>query len=106
MDAHRKIIYQLTLLRNFYWNNKGEMNAYWRRVLPRYLITWEASEYPCYVFQSDLSKAFNAINFITVNVNLSEYKEDILWGLEDTGKMVNPNEKFSITIQESLLTNS
>jgi hypothetical protein len=52
-------IRKLLVLDGFSWNFKGEADLYRRRPFPRQFLQNEASDYPCYVFQSELSKAFN-----------------------------------------------
>jgi hypothetical protein len=73
-----KIIKQLTRISSFIWYYKGEAELYRRRSYPDYLLAREASEHPCYVFQSELSKAFNSISHITLRVDVSEYKEELM----------------------------
>jgi hypothetical protein len=78
IENHRDIINDLTKIDGFVWlSNKGEADQYRRRKLPQYLIAQEVSGFPCYIFQSELSKAFNSISHITLKVNLMEYQQVI-----------------------------
>jgi phosphatidylinositol-4,5-bisphosphate 3-kinase catalytic subunit alpha/beta/delta len=78
IKIHRVIIKNLTKIDGFVWlSNKGEADQYRRRKLPQYLIAREVSNFPCYIFQSELSKAFNSISHITLKVNLMEYQQVI-----------------------------
>jgi phosphatidylinositol-4,5-bisphosphate 3-kinase catalytic subunit alpha/beta/delta len=78
IKIHRVIINNLTKIDGFVWlSNKGEADQYRRRKLPQYLIAREVSNFPCYIFQSELSKAFNSISHITLKVNLMEYQQVI-----------------------------
>ena len=67
--------------------------------MPQYLIAREVSDYPCYIFQSELSKAFNSISHITLKVSIMEYSASI----NSTTK--TPQELF-VEIKESLVTSS
>jgi predicted nucleotide-binding protein (sugar kinase/HSP70/actin superfamily) len=62
-------------LEGFSWNFRGEADLYRRRHFPRQFLQNEASDYPCYVFNSELSKAFNRMGDIDTVVDLSEYRE-------------------------------
>jgi len=96
------IIKNLTKIEGFIWlANKGEGDKYRRRKLPQYLIARELSDYPCYIFQSELSKAFNQISHITLRVNLMEYGKKIL----SKNKYLRENE-FFVEVKESLVTSS
>lgn len=53
--------------------NRSEADRYRRRKIPQYLIARESSDTPCYVHQSELSKAFNSISHITLKVYIMEY---------------------------------
>ncbi|CAI2363985.1 unnamed protein product [Moneuplotes crassus] len=102
IQKHRNIIRNLIKLEGFIWlSNKGEADKYRRRKLPQYLLTRELSDYPCYIFQSELSKAFNSIPHINLRVNLMKYDDKI--------KMKKKNKaikKFFVEIKESLVTSS
>ena len=100
-NKHRNIIRRLTKLDGFIWLfNKGEADQYRRRKLPQYLIAREVSDYPSYVFQSELSKAFNSISHILLRVNLMEYS-----ALLSNNKKGNTSDHF-VEIKESLVTSS
>lgn len=73
-QIHLYKIRKLLLLDNFSWNFKGEADMYRRRTFPRKFLQNEASDYPCYVFQSELSKAFNHKGEIETEIDLQEYK--------------------------------
>jgi hypothetical protein len=63
------------ILENFSWNFKGEADLYRRRHFPRQFLQNEASDYPCYVFNSELSKAFNRMGDIDTVVDLTEFRD-------------------------------
>lgn len=91
----------MLLLPGFSWNFKGEADLYRRRPFPRNFLQNEASDYPCYVFQSELSKAFNNQADIKTIVDLLEFEKEI--------KLVNKNVKnsnFTIEHTESLVTST
>ena len=94
-----KIIKQLTRIKSFIWYYKGEADLYRRRMFPDYLLAREASEYPCYVFQSELSKAYNSVSHINLIVDVGEYKEELM----DEG---DSDESLRLRFQESLVTSS
>lgn len=73
-QIHLYKIRKLLVLEGFSWNFKGEADLYRRRPFPRQFLQYEASNYPCYVFQSELSKAFNHKGEIETIVDLLEYK--------------------------------
>ena len=62
----------LLLLDNFVWN-MSEAESYRRRPFPIKFLQNEASPFPCYVFSSPLSKAFNDYKEIQVIVSLIEF---------------------------------
>lgn len=101
IDAHLATIKTLTGLPGFTWNYKdqGEGDLYRRRKFPKYLLAREASDYPCYVYQSELSKAFNSVSHINIKVDISEYREELL---EDQ----NASEALFVAFTESLVTSS
>ena len=78
IKIHYNIIKNLTWINTFVWYYKGEADQYRRRWFPQYLLAREASDYPCYVYQSELSKAFNRLSKIKLLVDISEYKEMIV----------------------------
>ena len=79
--------------------NRSEADRYRRRKLPQYLIAREISEFPCYVCQSELSKAFNSISHIVLRVYIMNYASLI----KSASK--RPYDLF-IEITESLVTSS
>ena len=100
IKKHRNIIRRLTKLDDFIWLfNRGEVDQYRRRKLPQYLIAREISDYPSYVFQSELSKAFNSISHILLRVNLMEYSKILMNSTKNT------SDHF-VEIKESLVTSS
>ena len=75
-----KTLYEMTkmlVLEGFSWVFMGEAETYRRRPFPLKFLHNECSDYPCYVFTSELSKAFNHIADIEVIVNLTEFKDQI-----------------------------
>ena len=63
----------MLLLENFSWTFVGEADSYRRRPFPLKFLQYESSDYPSYVFESELSKAFNHVGDIPTDVDLSEY---------------------------------
>lgn len=61
-------------LDGFKWQFKGEADLYRRRPFPKSFLQPEASAYPCYLFNSELSKAFNSRGEIAVEVDIAEFK--------------------------------
>jgi len=77
-DRDRNILYRirkLLMAENFSWNFK-EADLYKRRTFPKSFLQNECSSYPCYVFQSPLSKAFNSYTHIKAEVEISEFVPD------------------------------
>jgi hypothetical protein len=72
---HLYKIRKLLLLDGFSWNFKGEADLYRRRHFPKQFLQNEASDFPCYVFNSELSKAFNHKGDIETKVDITEYSE-------------------------------
>jgi len=66
-------ITKMLLLDGFSWTFIGEADSYRRRPFPLKFLQHECSDYPCYVFTSELSKAFNHVGDIPIEVDLSEY---------------------------------
>ena len=66
-------ITKMLLLDGFSWTFVGEADSYRRRPFPLKFLQYECSDYPVYVFNSELSKAFNSIDGIETIVDLSEY---------------------------------
>jgi len=67
----------MLVLPNFQWIFVGEADTYRRRQFPLKFLHPECSDYPCYAFDSELSKAFDAINAIKTVVDLSEFETTI-----------------------------
>ena len=55
----------------------GEAESYRRRPFPLKFLKNECSDYPVYVFTSELSKAFDSESEIETIVDISEYKDTI-----------------------------
>ena len=68
---------KMLVLPNFSWTFMGEADSYRRRPFPLKFLNYECSDYPCYVFTSELSKAFDKIADIRCIVDLSEFKSQI-----------------------------
>lgn len=66
-------MFKMMVLPRFMWIFMGEADSYRRRPFPLKFLQYECSDYPCYVFTSELSKAFNSISFIETEIDLSEY---------------------------------
>ena len=67
----------MLLLPKFSWTFVGEAESYRRRPFPLNFLQNECSNYPCYVFSSELSKAFNQEAELPTEVDLSEFKSII-----------------------------
>lgn len=92
-------ITQLLVLPNFSWTFVGEADSYRRRPFPLKFLQYECSDYPCYVFTSELSKAFNSIGDIQTEVDLSEYA--------NTLSIRHPRQdKYEYKEKESLVTST
>ena len=65
-------IRRLLDLKDFHWDFR-EAEAYRRRQFPAPFLQNECSKYPCYVFQSPLSKAFNKDKKIKARIDLGEF---------------------------------
>jgi phosphatidylinositol-4,5-bisphosphate 3-kinase len=75
-----KTLYEMTkmlILPEFSWTFVGEADSFRRRPFPLKFLQYECSDFPCYVFESELSKAFNDIGIIQTEVDLSEYTTKI-----------------------------
>lgn len=82
---HYDIIRRMLQMPRFNWmyEQSAEVNRYRRRLLPykyflsnsRTLLNEEASNYPVYIYQSELSKAFSDKVDIDVEVDLMEYED-------------------------------
>jgi len=68
---------QMLVLDKFRWTFMGEADSYRRRPFPMKFLKNECSDYPVYVFTSELSKAFDDVPEIKVIVDLSEFKDTI-----------------------------
>ncbi|CDW85366.1 phosphatidylinositol 3-and 4-kinase family protein [Stylonychia lemnae] len=99
---HLYKIRKLLVLEGFSWNFKGEADMYRRRPFPRQFLQNEASDYPCYVFQSELSKAFNNKGEIDTVVDLLEYKQQMY----NEGRIQNMDQDLVITFNESLVNST
>ena len=58
-------------LPHFHWDFR-EAEFYRRRNFPVKFLQNECSKYPCYVFQSPLSKAFNTKKYIEAEIDISK----------------------------------
>ena len=67
-----KNIKKLLDLKNFYWDFR-EADYYRRRQFPTAFLQNECSPYPCYVFDSPLSKAFNSKKYIEALVDITKF---------------------------------
>lgn len=75
-----KALYEMTKMlvqEGFSWTFMGEADSYRRRPFPLKFLHYECSDFPSYVFTSELSKAFNHVGDIDVEVDLSEYRKVI-----------------------------
>jgi hypothetical protein len=70
-------IVKMLVLPKFSWTFVGEADSYRRRPFPLKFLQYECSDYPCYAFTSELSKAFNHLGDIQTEVNLREFSNDI-----------------------------
>jgi len=98
-QIHLYKIRKLLVLDNFSWNFKGEADLYRRRPFPKRFMHPEASDYPCYVFQSELSKAFNHKGDIETIVDLIEYRYTL-------AAQAGAQGKFQVRFKESLVTST
>ena len=62
---------KMLVLPNFSYIFAGEADSYRRRPFPLKFLQYECSDFPCYVFESELSKAFDDIGVIETEVDLS-----------------------------------
>lgn len=65
-------IRKLLVLKDFSWNFK-DANIFRRMPFQAKFLQNECSPYPCYVFQSPLSKAFDSKNVINAEIDVSEF---------------------------------
>ena len=85
-----KSIKKLLDLKDFYWDFR-EADYYRRRQFPISFLQNECSPYPCYVFDSPLSKAFNSEKYIKAHVDITKFV---------------PNAADKIKIKEELVTST
>lgn len=72
-ERNKQVLYKMRMLlsqENFLWNFH-DSDYYRRRTFPKEFLTNEASPYPCYVFQSPLSRAFDSYCDIEAVIDLS-----------------------------------
>jgi hypothetical protein len=91
---------QMLVLDKFRWTFMGEADSYRRRPFPMKFLKNECSDYPVYVFTSELSKAFDDVPEIKVIVDLSEF-EDIIKILDKRKDI-----KYEYKEKESLVTST
>jgi hypothetical protein len=87
-------------LPKFRWTFMGEAESYRRRPFPLKFLKNECSDYPVYVFTSELSKAFDDVAEIETIVDISEFKDTIL--KKDKSK----DKKYEYREMESLVTST
>ena len=78
-ERNKLVLYKLRkllLLEKFSWNFK-EADVYRRREFPLKFLQNECAPYPCYVFQSALSKAFDSDANIMAEIDLSEFSLEL-----------------------------
>ena len=68
---------EMLVLPKFSWTFMGEADSYRRRPFPLKFLKHECSDYPVYVFTSELSKAFDDVAEIQTIVDLCEFKDVI-----------------------------
>ena len=102
-EKHLYKIRKLLVIEGFSWYFKGEADLQRRRPFPVKFLQNEVSDYPCYVFNSELSKAFNHKGEIYTTVHLLEYKHKIL---ENPRRGNNHEEEYVIGFSESLVTST
>ena len=74
-ERNKWVLYQLRrllVLEKFSWNFK-EADIYRRREFPLKFLQNECAPYPCYVFQSALSKAFDSKAQIEAVIDITEF---------------------------------
>jgi len=97
---------QMLLLPKFSWTFVGEADSYRRRPFPLKFLQYECSDFPCYVFTSELSKAFNDVGEIQTIVDLSEYAEKIaLRDKNNTGPYVYSEKESLVTSTKEFIKN-
>lgn len=65
---------KMLVLPEFSWTFVGEADSYRRRPFPLKFLQYECSNYPVYVFESELSMAFAETKGIEIQVDISEFK--------------------------------
>ena len=91
---------EMLVLPEFTWTFMGEADSYRRRPFPLKFLKHECSEYPVYVFTSELSKAFDNRAEIDTFVDLCEF-EDVI-----KKRYKKKDEKFIYEEKESLVTST
>jgi hypothetical protein len=91
---------KLLIQENFSWNFHNS-DLYRRRIFSKQFLQNEASPYPCYVFQSPLSKAFDRDFQIEAEIDLSEFNPKLLPILL-TEKLVTSTNEFIKNIQKKV----
>jgi len=97
IKQHYGIISRMLNMPNFHWiyERSYEVNRYRKRVFPyRKFLCEEASDYPVYVYQSELSKAFSKKVELDVEVDLMEYKD----------AFQGHDQNYVIKLKENLVT--
>ena len=89
------------MVENFSWNF-NEADAYKRRIFPKSFLQNESSQYPCYVFQSPLSKAFNSYTHIDAEVEISEFVLDYEWVIPIKEQLVTSTSEFIQNIRRAV----
>ena len=88
-----KNIKKLLDLPNFYWDFR-DADFYRRRLFPVNFLQNECSPYPCYVFQSPLSKAFNEFKYIEANVDISKLVPGVTEPIRIKEELVTSTSEF------------
>ena len=93
-----KSIKKLLDLKNFYWDFR-EADFYRRRQFPAKFLQNECSPYPCYVFESPLSKAFNGDKYISARVDISKFVPDAKEKIIIEEELVTSTDEFIMNIR-------
>jgi len=91
---------EMLILPKFRWTFMGEADSYRTRPFPLKFLKNECSDYPVYVFTSELSKAFDDVAEIETIVDLSEFKDTI------QKKDKRKDAKYEYRQMESLVTST
>lgn len=78
---------KITNYKNNTWLFSKEAKKFRKRKIPSYLLAKETPEYPIYLSQSSLSKAFSNINRIVLRVHLYKYQKEIQESLDHLSKL-------------------